>query len=85
MPELKGDLTFRVKADISATKEVFCTDCKTHLLKDVMWSIYAHDDKDDNTTFKGVCFECRKLEIANPKSWKDNKAINQKRWDKKNA
>ena len=78
-------LDFVVKNDISDTKEVFCVDCKETFLKDAMWSVYAYGEKDDSTTFRGVCYKCRQLEITSPKTWVDMKERNQKRWDKKNA
>ena len=83
MPELKGDLTFRVKAEISDKMLVLCTDCKEQFTKDSMWSVYCHGDINGNDTFKGVCQECRVKEIANPKGWKDMAAENKKKWEKK--
>ena len=74
---------FNVKDDLSPTREILCVDCKGIFFKDAMWSVYAFGEKDDSTTFRGVCQPCRHIEIANPKGWTDNKAINQKRWDKK--
>ena len=73
-----------VKHDLGDTVEILCVDCKETFLKEAMWSVYAYGEKDDSTTFRGVCQPCRHIEIANPKDWKDMRAINQKRWEKKN-
>ena len=76
---------FVTKDYISDKQEVFCIDCEETLVKASMHSVYGFGEKDDSTTFRGVCQVCRHKEIVNPKDWKDNKVINQKRWDKKNG